>query len=258
MTKRKLFEISCKEFLMNIVKESEVLNNKLSFFQRTLLYDKIKEMKSSDVFDLLFTNEQSRTQLAGKEKKGSYAAAGAAGSVVGHATIGGRGLKVPFGPKLIKNDMERAAAKIPKAQKKLADAIQQVKNSNSSAASVKARNAAFKELEALKATASKTPRKWYKLTKGGIKGAAAAVAGLYLYRKLSDPCVRKNPFDKKAQLNCRIEAIKQVINKLEYQLNHCRYAEDPQRCQSKVNGEINKWRNTMQRLVVQQTKEGTD
>ena len=48
----KLIEVSCKEHLMNVVKESKNLDKKLSFFQKTLLYDKIKDTIYDDALVL--------------------------------------------------------------------------------------------------------------------------------------------------------------------------------------------------------------
>ena len=51
---KKLFEISCKEMLMEIVKESHIINNQLTFSQKILLFDKIKEMSLNEIVPLLF------------------------------------------------------------------------------------------------------------------------------------------------------------------------------------------------------------
>ena len=202
----KLLEISCKEILMNIVKESKILNKKLSFFQKTLLFDKISEMKYEDVISLLYndgkeiTIEEKKEFESDTKRNVKYAGAALAGRTLGHATIGKAGLKIPFGPEIIKGH-----------------------------------------------------HKSFKMTKGGIGGVLAGVGALYLFRKLSDPCIRQNLMDMKAQLSCRVDAIKKVINNLEYQLNNCVYAEEPDRCKLKVNVEINKWRNKLQELVIKRT-----
>jgi len=81
----KLFEISCKETLMNIVKESKVLDEKLSFFQKVLLYDKIKEMSVHEVTSLLFEFESKTARNV------KYGAAGVAGFKAGRY-FGKRGM----------------------------------------------------------------------------------------------------------------------------------------------------------------------
>ena len=82
----KLIELSCKEVLMNIVKESKSLDKKLSFFQKTLLFDKIKEMKYEKVIGLLFnegvevTSEQKREFESKTKRAAKYGTAAVAGS----------------------------------------------------------------------------------------------------------------------------------------------------------------------------------
>lgn len=93
MDDKKILEIACKEVLMNIVKESETLNKKLTFFEKTLLYDKISQMNYKDVLRLLYT-EQKRDQESILSKNVKYAAAGYAGSKVGKTVWGGAPIKI--------------------------------------------------------------------------------------------------------------------------------------------------------------------
>lgn len=93
----KLLEISCKEMLMNIVKESESLNNKLTFFQKTLLYDKIREMSLNEVLSILYEQNPDET---GGSKALKYGAA-AAGGFYGGKVAAGKGVKI-LGRQIIK------------------------------------------------------------------------------------------------------------------------------------------------------------
>jgi hypothetical protein len=101
----KLFENSCKETLMTIVKESETLNKKLTFFQKTLLYDKIKEMSLHEVQSLLFEDGKTAAQygIAGYTgaKLGGYAIGGAPIKSFGHTIVRGKSVikKGLFGTK---------------------------------------------------------------------------------------------------------------------------------------------------------------
>ena len=81
----KLFENACKETLIDIVKESKYLDKKLTFFQKTILYDKIKEMSLHEVTSLLFEDGKTAAQ---------YGGAMYVGHKVGGHVIGGAPIKV--------------------------------------------------------------------------------------------------------------------------------------------------------------------
>jgi hypothetical protein len=183
----KLIEVSCKEHLMNVVKESKNLDKKLSFFQKTLLYDKIKEMKYEKVIGLLFnegkevTQEQKREFESKTKKAAKYGTAMVVGSALGHVATG-------------------------------------------------------------------------KMTKGGFKGALGAVAALYLYRKLSEPCVRKNLGNRQNQITCKMDAIKQVMDQIKVDMGKCNVAADPIKCRKKLSNELVKWQVKYQQYLIQVTK----
>ena len=196
----KLIELSCKEVLMGIVKESKSLDKKLSFFQKTLLFDKIKEMKYEKVIGLLFNKDgkevttEQKNEFESKTKKlAKYGTAAYVGAKLGHVVTGSK-------TKLIGG------------------------------------------------------YKTGKLAKGGIKGAAAAIAGLFLYRKLSDPCVRKNLGNKQAQMACKMEAIKRVMSQIKSDMGKCSGAADPIKCKQKLSKELIKWQTKYQQYLVQLTQ----
>lgn len=133
---RILFEISCKESLMRIVQESQILNKKISSWQKNELYKYIKEMKLKEISSLFLSDQ----------------------------------LKV---------------------------------------------------------------------------GAAAILSGagaLYLYRKLSDPCIKNYPLNSKARHECQMIAIKNVITQLESDKQHCSNTPKPDECRAKINEELDKWK----------------
>ncbi len=208
MTKdQKLIEIACKEFLMNIVKESEILNEKLSFFQKTLMYDRIREMSYNEILSLLINNgkkitTEQKEEFESKTKKiAKYGAAGYVGRKIGMRAIGKAPIKV-LGKKVMSGG-------------------------------------------------KKTQKIGLLGTKGGIRGALGAVAGLYLFRKLSDPCVRHNIGDSKGQAACKLEACKKVINQIKSDMSRCNKTENPTKCKSKLNSELIKWQTRYQQYLIQ-------
>jgi len=215
----KLIELSCKEVLMSIVKESKSLDKKISFFQKTLLFDKIKEMKYEKVIGLLFnkngmevTTEQ-KNEFESKTKKiAKYGAAGYVGRKIGLNRIGGAPIKV------------------------LGKTLKKGKGGLGDYAGYGQRKSGLLG------------------TKGGLTGAAAAIAGLFLYRKLSDPCVRKNLGNKQAQVACKMEAIKKVIAQIKSDIGKCSGAADPIKCKKKLSSELIKWQTKYQQYLVQLTQ----
>lgn len=233
----KLIELSCKEVLMDIVKESETLNEKLSFFQKTLLYDKIREMKYEDVISVLFndgkqiTTEQKREFESKTKKIAKYGTA---------ATLGTYGIRkahqVGQSIKMAKNLNPKAVAAIKSNPK----SFKNVKNS----------------LGTIKDTAKnlrRAPGGIKKISRG--KAAIAAVAGLFLYRKLTDPCVRKNIGNKQAQNACKAAAIKKVTERIRMDMGKCANASaDPAKCKAKLSKELSKWNAKYQSYLIQLNK----
>jgi hypothetical protein len=206
---KKLLEMSCKEFLMEVIRDSKNLDNKLNFYEKTILYDLVKEMPFSEVVSLLFSEAPSEIETSGT-KGAKYAAAGYLGRKVGLRAIGGAPIKLGF-----KTIVKGAGGK--------------------------------GDVEGLLSR-----KKGIFGTKGGFTGAAIGVGLLFLYRKLTDPCFRKtikilNPEKRKlAELNCRIVAIKKVIEKIKGDIQNCNNTKNPESCKNKLTMELNKWRNKYQ------------
>lgn len=234
----KLIELSCKEVLMGIVKESKSLDKKLSFFQKTLLFDKIKEMKYEKVIGLLFnkgvevTSEQKREFESKTKRAAKYGAAATVGAYGIQKGIqygrSGKAAKDLLTPAVVGKPGSRAYAK-------------SIKYAKANKPSFKAIRGAAKELR--KSGAIKKPAGW--------KAALGAVAGLYLYRKLSDPCVRKNLGNKQAQMACKMEAIKKVVSQIKSDIGKCSGAADPIKCKKKLSSELIKWQTKYQQYLVQ-------
>jgi len=208
----KLIELSCKEFLMNIVKESKTLDKKLTFFQKTLMYDKIREMSYDKVLSVLIndgnkvTTEQKREFESKTKKAAKYGAVAAGGAYLMKRT----------------GSLKKLPQKAWKATKWFMKSPEEMKSG-------------MLQRGAGRAT---------------IKGIVTGVGALYLFRKLSDPCVRKNLGNKKAQYECKLAAIKKIISEIKADLGKCSETSNPEKCRKKVGKEIIKWQTKYQQLLV--------
>lgn len=206
MDNKKLIELACKEMLMEIVKESENINKKLSFFQKTLLYDKIKEMDYKDILNLMTEQKEDKESMLAKTAK--YAGAEVGGYYAGRSIIGGKPLKV-FGKTLYKGrkQIKKGGKIIQKGQ--------------------------------------------HLIFTGGTRGALTAVAALFLFRKLSDPCVRKHLGNKRAQMECKADACKVIIERIKSDLKECKTNECKARLEhtlSKYEKQYNKYLQHLNRV----------
>lgn len=212
----KLIELSCKEFLMDVVKESKILDKKLSFFQKALMYDKIREMKYEDIISLIafdgkkITTEQKKEFESKTKKIAKYGAAGLGGAYILKRT----------------GSVKKLPGKLWKAGKWMMKSPSEMKTGR------------------LQRGAART----------SIRGALGAIAGVYLFRKLSDPCVRKNLGNKNAQIECKMEAIKKVISTIKADIGKCSGADDPVKCKKKLNKELIKWQTKYSKLLVQRNQ----
>jgi len=89
---------------------------------------------------------------------------------------------------------------------------------------------------------------------GPIGGAIAGLAGMYIYRKFSDPCVRQHLGDKPAQLKCRMEAIKKAMYQIKVDMRQCYLTKNPDKCVKKLNNSLAKWQSKFQQLLIQYNK----
>lgn len=178
----KLLELSCKEMLMHIVKESKELDKKLTFFQKTLLYDKIKEMSLNEVLSILFEQNPEETTGSRNLKYGA-------------AAVGG----MMAGQKL---------------------------------ASMAAKSAGKGWLKS-------------KFAGGGMTGAAAGMGLLFLFRKISDPCVRQHIGDRLSQYECQAAAARRVIDQIRANMQDCYNAEDPMGCRNRLHRQMLMWQNKL-------------
>jgi hypothetical protein len=72
---------------------------------------------------------------------------------------------------------------------------------------------------------------------------AILLAARYLYKKLSDPCIRQCKLNKECVKNCRVTAINKTINGLRSQIANCKDTPNPAKCEAKIKKEIAKWQD---------------
>jgi hypothetical protein len=189
MNDKKILEISCKEMLMEIVKDSNLINKQLTFEQKVLLYDYIQALPLKEISELLLYEGSPREVETPDERDTKYGAATTGGGIAG-----------------------------------------------------------FKAAKLLRSTKSK----------GIIAGAVIGTGALFLFRKLTDKCFKENigkvltPRKRKiATLECRLEAIRNVIEKLHEDFEKCdSLAPNQEKCKDKISMEIQKWRSKAQEHIV--------
>lgn len=266
MNDNKVLELACKEMLMKIVKESKTLDKKLNFYQKILLLDKIKEMSYPTVVNLLF-NEQDDVdakklpEYENKIKKSAkYGAAGYLGRKVGQKTIdravSGKEVKV-FGKEIIKK--RKTIKDLENLRKQLFSKIEKIENKK---LSEKLKNQLKKvdlKLEKIKTKqiAKINPSAISKAKTGlgtgvvkhkGKLGILGGVGALYLYRRLSDPCVRKNIGNKEGQNLCKIMAVEKVISNIKSDISNCKKAKNPEKCKKILYNSLQTWENRLANL----------
>lgn len=200
MNDKKLLELACKEMLMEIVRDSSILNEKLTFFQKTILYDKIKEMDYRDILRLV-TEDKDKESWLGKSLK--YDASALVGHRVGQTLFGGKPVTA-FGREYVKGDPRKYRGGLFGKSTEIVQKTIKKKGGGTKTITKKIIH----------------PPTFFKY-KGGMKGAALGVGAMYLYRKLSDPCVRNNLGNKQAQIQCRADACKKVIITLRNDRKQC-------------------------------------
>lgn len=77
--------------------------------------------------------------------------------------------------------------------------------------------------------------------KGGLRGALSGVAVLYLFRKLTDPCVRASKGSSQKKYQCYSAASSKILQTLAREKNRCSKTTDPAKCREKIKKEFTKW-----------------
>lgn len=232
---RKLIEMACREFLMNVVQESDVLNEKLTFHQKAMLYDKIMDMKYVDMISVLVNNGKKITTEQKREFESKTKKAAKYGAT---ATVGTYGVR-------------KAAVYGKAAVKAGKDMGKDLKNFKKYTSGKKVPLSQYPG--ALKRMAQDT-RSYVKA--GGIKkpgwkkSTIAAVGLLYLYRKLTDLCARKHIGNKEAQMRCKMDGIKKITNEIKSNISKCESTSNPAKCKQKLNAELIKWQTKYQKNLV--------
>lgn len=96
-----------------------------------------------------------------------------------------------------------------------------------------------------------------KMLKTGAKGVwklanlkigttiAAILLGRYIYKKLSDPCIRQCKLNTECIKNCRINSIKKTIDQLRSSASNCKDSKNPDKCVANIKKEIAKWNDKL-------------
>jgi len=228
---KKLFEISCREYLMEITKDSEVINKDLSFFEKILLYDKIREMPFTEVVELLFKDhmEEAREIETKDDRDTKYGAAMTAGGYAAYKVK-------KFNAKKLKNVKKKGLERtITKGIKNVVKKVKPVKK--------------FLKTKSTNKTV--------------LVGSAIGASLMFLYRRITDPCFKQsskilNPRKKKiAILKCKNTAITKVIGKIRSDFNSCAPSKNPEKCRNQLTTELNKWRQKYQDNLIEINKSRT-
>jgi len=247
----KILELSCKDYLIAAITNSKKLREKISFIEQVKLTEHIMNMNYSEVVSAIFfegeelTTEQIRDYESKFKKHMKYGAAtiagGGAGRIIHHKNVQGGYNKL---------SRQATAANIKAGFKGTV-------KSQAFAANAAAKKAAYKGgAKTTKILGGALKSGKLRVAGPGGRGAAIAVGLYYMYRKLSDPCVRKslsieNISNRKlAKHQCQAEACKKVISNLNSDKNKCNGAANPEECLVRMESEIKKWKKRYQKELV--------
>lgn len=256
----KLIEEVTKIMLLDIVKESKILKKKLSLSEIIEVGRFVTQLPYHESVRLLLgldkiTTEQVKKYESKTKRNAKYTAAGIAGGTALRRAYGVRTGQALFSD--IHPDDARAAKRakwlkkmenpnMPDAPKlKKVSHVKGTINKAKASASNIGKNASYNTKVITKNVGKKLAPK--SAFGAGVKGAAAAMGALYLYRKLSDPCERKF-FNKEGKIACKKAAIQKVIGQLNSQMKQCGNTSNPQKCVAKYRKDITTWQNRLREL----------
>jgi len=88
-----------------------------------------------------------------------------------------------------------------------------------------------------------------KFPKGKVGGAVAGMGLMYLYKKLSDPCVRAHIGNSVAQSECKIAAIRRIQQEIKVNMNQCSTSPNPVECRTKYYADYDMWESRIRELM---------
>lgn len=257
---RKLIEEATKIMLLDIIKESKVLKKKLSLSQIIEMGRFVTQLPYKESVKLLLgldkiTTEQVKKYESKTKRNAKYAAAGVVGGTALRRAYGVRTGQALFSDvhpddaraakraKWLKNIENPGMPNAPKLKNvaRSKGIVNKVKSGVFNTGKTISHNA---EVAAKTVGKKAAPKGAFS---AGVRGAAAAMGALYLYRKLSDPCERKF-FDKAGKIACKKAAIQKVIGQLNNQMRQCGNTSNPEKCIAKYKKDITTWQNRLREL----------
>jgi len=195
---KKLFELACRDYVLEVVNESKYLRKRLSLIEHAKIYDWSKNKASYNQVVSLIISEGSNKTVT----------------------------------KEAITEFESLVAILLEAGPKYRSPVEGAK---------KAGVAIGKFM-----TKERHPLKF--MGKAALV-TAAIVGALYLFKKLSDPCVRQCRGNAECIRNCKAVAIKKTIANLQSNMTNCRNTPNPEKCENRIKGEIAKWNEKLTKLA---------
>ena len=197
----------CKLFLKDLVNESKVIKESLTFPEHLEMYKKVSEMSEDEMISLVFFEGEVLTEEKIQALKSKIAKAAS----LGFAAIAG-------GIGVITTGSGATAVATGKIMSKTADPF-------------------------AKQVGKTMMKPGYTAIATGI-GISVATIAYFLYKRLNDPCRQKCKSDKNKQLcyyQCAENAAKKVLMNLKSELGKCGKTKNPDKCKKKITKEIKKW-----------------
>jgi len=202
----------CKVFLKDLVKESKLIKESLSFSEHLKMYKEVSDLSEDEMISLVFfegevlTEENSGKIRALQSKLSKALKLGFAGVAAG---IGAGSVYVG---KQARNIAKLGSKITPKSDVSMKSYYSSISKAGSGY-----------------------------MAAGAVTLAAVAY---FLYKRLNDPCKKQCKSDKNKQLcyyQCAENAAKKVLMNLKSELGKCGKTKNPDKCKKKITKEIQKW-----------------
>jgi len=211
---KKIFELACRDYVMDVVNESKYLRSRLNLIEHAKIYDWVKNRASYNQLASIIISEEANGEVTSKM---ILEFENTAKSCCENFMLN-EGLE---GTKYIVPD--------PKAGRQEEEYGKYGKGYHGMP--FKGKGRAFGKFM----TKERHPLRFL----GKVAGVIAIIlAARYLVKKLSDPCVRKCYGDPACVKTCKIEALNKGINELRTHMTTCKNTPNPEKCQKKIQKEI--------------------
>lgn len=209
----------CKVFLKDLVKESKVIKESLSFSDHLKMYKEVSNLSEDEMISLVFFEGEVLTE----EKIGALGSKLKKAAALGFAAVaGGVG-------------------------------IQKIRRGVTATKLAKDNPAGIFQVAGQKRFLH--PKMVQTLGKSSIKsgailaGVTLAILSYFIYKNLNDPCRKKCKSDKNQKLcyyMCAENAAKKVLMNLKSELGKCGKTKNPDKCKKKITKEIQKWQGKVE------------